>query len=100
MGTGSWDQIRQIRRPKHPKQSRLRNQSGAIVDSDEWADTMAAHMETMQWRVWFVDATDGISPHGVSPVDLTQLFDAEVTQVVKRLRHNRASGPDDIPAEY
>jgi len=49
--TGDWKQLRNIRKPKKLKHSRLRNASGDLIESDMWADTMAAHLEDIQWRV-------------------------------------------------
>ena len=48
---GSWEQIRRIRKPKKPRQGKLRDGQGVLVDSDEWAETMAVHLEAVQWCV-------------------------------------------------
>ena len=46
LSDGQWDQTRELKKkPKKPKQGRLRNASGDLVDSSEWADAMAHHLE-------------------------------------------------------
>ena len=43
---GDWKQIKKLKNPRKAKCRRLRNSAGDLVESDDWADTMAAHLET------------------------------------------------------
>jgi len=56
---GNWQQIRALRKPRKLKCGRLKNSSGQLVESDQWADTMADHLEHVQWYVrpvaWLMD---------------------------------------------
>jgi hypothetical protein len=70
------------------------------VESDQWADTMADYFETIQWRVRPAGLVDGPSLGPQLPVLLSRFTAAEVDIVIQRLKKKRASGPDDVPAEF
>ena len=78
----------------------LRDQKGDLVDSDMWAETMAKHLENVQWCVWPAGLVDGAPLGPELPVQLGELSRVEVELVIKKLRRKRAVGPDEIPAEY
>ena len=98
--TGDWQQIRNVRRPRKPKCGRLQDSNGQLVESDAWGDTMADHLETVQWYVRPPGSVEGPRLGNELPVCLGQFSTAEVKKVVDKLRHHRACGPDGIPAEF
>ena len=97
---GEWHQIRSLRKPRRARCHRLKNASGDFVESDEWADTMAAHMETIQWRVRPMGLVDGPALGGQLPVNVEDFTEGEIEAAVRKLKRRRASGPDEIPAEF
>jgi hypothetical protein len=98
--SGDWKQIRKLRQTRKVNCRRLRNMSGELVESDRWADTMADHLEHVQWRVRPVGAVDGPKLGEELPVSTRPFTEQEVVEIVTKQRKNKASGRDDIPAEY
>ena len=100
VANGNWEQIRKLRKPTKPKQGRLKNSRGELVDSDHWANTRAKHLEEVQWRVRPVSVVDGLAIGNELPVSMASFTEAEVHKVVKKFRSKKAAGPDDMPQEY
>ena len=50
-GSGSWEDIKKLRHPRRPPQGRLQNSAGVLVNSDDRADTLALHLQNVQWAV-------------------------------------------------
>ena len=50
-GTGKWDDIKFFRQKTQPKQGRLRDSEGNLVDISAKADTFAEHLQNLQWKV-------------------------------------------------
>ena len=65
---GSWQSLKKIRRPKPPKRLKLRDHLGELVECSKWADTMARHLETVQWKVRPCGIIDGPSLGNLLPV--------------------------------
>ena len=61
---------------------------------------MADHLEKIQWRVRPAGIIDETPLGDELPVSMSEISGVEVDAELKRLRHNRAAGLDDIPAEY
>ena len=59
LATGDWGEIRRLRRPRKAKQGRLRNARSELVENIEWAETMADHLEHVQWKVRPTGLVDG-----------------------------------------
>ena len=97
---GDWQQIRKLRSSRKAKCRRLRNCDGDIVESDCWADAMAEHLERIQWHVRPLGAVEGHSLTPDLPVSMLQFSSEEVLTTVQKLRKRKASGTDDIPAEF
>ena len=95
---GDWHQIRNLPKPRRARCHRLKNASGDFVESDEWADTMAAHMKTIQWRVRPMGLLDAAALGGQLPVNVQEFTEGEVEAAVRKLKRRQASGPDEIPA--
>jgi hypothetical protein len=97
---GDWQQIRKLRKPRGMRGGRLRNIDGEIVESTEWPDTMADHLEHIQWHVRPAGAVEGPSLGAELPVSVAFFTEIEVKTAILKLKGKRASGPDDIPAEF
>ena len=51
VASGDWASIRKLKKGPSPAQGRLKNAEGVTVDSDLRADTLADHLQNVQWRV-------------------------------------------------
>jgi len=100
LAEGRWSAIKNLRKGRLVRQGRLRDASGDLVDSSMWAETMAKHLEHVQWAVRPVQAVDGPPLGAPLDVNMEAFTEEEVRETGKKLRKGRASGPDDIPAEY
>ena len=100
---GDWDAVRRLRKGgKQEQHGRLRDADGHLVASDQRAETLALYLERVQWAVKFPDAVqkDDRMFDSDLPVD-TSLFRAEeLHKVVSRCKRQKASGCDDIPADF
>ena len=101
VATGDWSQVRKLRKGHTPSQGRLRNANGAYVSSEQRAETLAQHLESVQWSVrptTVVPEREHI--HSPLLADIGRITEREVLKAAKTLKRNRARGMDDIPAEY
>ena len=98
---GSWTAIRNLRCSHGVrKQGRLKDESGEVVDSDQRAETMARHLESIQWAVRPASAVPQRSSLGPDlPVFLGRVTSEEVFKAAKKLRWAKAVGSDNIPGE-
>ena len=101
LATGSWEEIRKLRKGFTPKQGRLKNYSGEVVSSELRAETFAEYLERDQWaeRPCRSPAEPPPSPCQLL-VFLGDISEDEVLKAAKHLRRNRACGVDGIPAEF
>ena len=74
--------------------------SGELVDSNSWAETMAVHLEKIQWRRRLTANVDGPALGPSLPAKSDDFTNEEVLAVLRKLRIGKAAGPDDIPAEF
>ena len=100
LAEGSWKAIKNFRKPRPTKQGRLRDDKDELVSSEHRADTRAAYLEKVQWRVRPAGLVDGPALGSPLPVNLNDFSTEEVKVVVRKLRNDKAAGPDAIPAEY
>ena len=61
---------------------------------------MADHLEQVQWRVRPAGLVDGPSLGQELPVNLQPFSPRELREAVCKLKNQKATGSDDIPAEY
>ena len=94
LDSGSWSAIRKLRKPTVPKQGRLRNLNGELVDSELRAQTLGQYLEQVQWAVHFADATPGLA------VADGLFTESELRLVLVHLRSGKASGADGIPPDF
>ena len=99
--SGDWGQIRKLRKGAPRQQGRLCDANKQVVDSDRRANTLAAHLEQVQWAVRPTTALPDASPiKGELMVDQGVITDAEVRQAARKLKRGRAGGMDEIPPEF
>ena len=49
--SGDWKSLKKLRRRRHSKQGRLRNEDGHLVSSELRAGTLSHPLERIQWKV-------------------------------------------------
>ena len=49
--TGDWSRVKKPRKQKPPNQGRLKDQHGQLVSCEDRSETLAKHLETVQWAV-------------------------------------------------
>lgn len=80
----------------------VRNANGEVVDTNARPDTMGHYFETVQWQVRFpelVPDSEGII-HPILPIACGSFSFDELDFVLRKLKYGKASGHDDIPAEF
>ena len=99
--SGDWQQVRRLRKGFKPSQGRLKDSSGAFVSSELRAETLADHLERIQWAV---RPTSAVPARGALNDTLTinsgPITREEVLKAARSLKQGRASGLDDVPGEY
>ena len=99
--TGDWSQIRKLRRGRSTQQGRLKDVAGELVSSDSRATTLAAHLEQVQWAVTPTSAAPDRAPlFDELQLDMGSPTEQEVITAGRKLRSNRACGPDGVPGEF
>jgi len=78
----------------------LKNASGELVSSESRAETMAAYLEQVQWKVRPATLIDEPPLGPPLPVIELPFGELEVGASIRRMAKNKATGPDDVPAEY
>ena len=101
LAIGDWDVIRRLRKGFTPKQGRLKDHTGACVDSNARADTLAHHLMHVQWAVRdTTPAQNNPTVAEVLPVNLEAITEEEGIRAGKRLKSNKACGLDSVLGEY
>ena len=90
---GSWEQIKKLRRPRKVQHGRLCDSQGKLVESDQWSNTMADYLASVQWRVRPPGLVDGAALGQELPVLLADFSSIEVKRVIEKLRKKKATGP-------
>ena len=103
--TGDWASVRKLRKGFTPKQGRLRNAEGDLVESNLRADVLADHLEKVQWAPRPIAASTAQQASnenlfGPLPVKLGKVEEAEVCKAAGKLKNDRASGLDRVPGEF
>ena len=98
---GDWGEIRKLRKGFSPKQGRLVNSAGNFVPRNGRAETLAEHLERVQWAVRPTTAVIDRPPIGDDlPIFTKDILEEELIRAAKHLRRNRAHGLNGIPAEF
>ena len=98
--SGKWSRVRQLRQGFTPKPN-MKNSEGEIVDSTERAETLAKYYEKVQGHV----RPDDLDEHGEAlgpelDIELGPVAHSELVEAAKALKRNKASGADQVPAEF
>ena len=99
--SGDWKCLRRLRRGRPVKQGRLRDRNGDLVSSDLRAETLAEHLEQVQWRVRPTTlVADARAPLGETlPVNVQNFNLAELRKAISKMANGKATKADDIPIE-
>ena len=99
--SGDWSEIRKLRKGFAPKCGRLRDVDGEVVESELHAESLAKYFQDVQWAVRPVSIATTDSPIGSPlPVETGPFNDEEIVAAASRLRRNKATGTDHVPAEF
>jgi hypothetical protein len=76
--------------------------AGVSVESDLRAETLADHLEKVQWAVRPVSLREGQTGliSNVLPVELGNITKSEICSAAKQLNIGKSCGTDAVPAEF
>ena len=99
---GDWDAMKMIRKGRRAQQGRLRDTGGRIVSSEERAETLAEHLEKVQWEVRPTSLTPGSDDilREPLPVSLEPFAHPELRKAIRKMRNGKAAKPDDVRVEF
>ena len=101
LASADWSEVRKLRKGHQPKQGRLKNSTGEMQSSEARAETLAEHLEHVQWAVRPLTTSDAsTNDRQALEVNLGEISEKEVVSAGWKLKNNRASGLDKIPGEY
>ena len=94
--------VEKLRKGTAKRKGRLRNMEGEVVASEKKAETLAEYFEKVQWCVRPVTHESDVAEDRTEelPVDVGAIRMTELRYAAQKLKSNRASGIDDIPAEF
>ena len=83
------------------QQGRLQDQSGAFVSSEHRSETMAQHLERVQWAVRPASVVSALPPlYDELPMNLSPITKEEVWKILNKLHKNKAPGHDNLYPEF
>ena len=100
--SGDWNAVQRLRKPRLPKQGRLRNLRGELVESEMRAQTLGEYLEQVQWSIHFADAAPAdteLYRDGLAIAD-DVFTTSELQRVLVHLQAGKASGEDGIPPDF
>ena len=95
-----WRWIKRVRSDYKPRPVSIRDSQGKPTSQTQQAQTFAEYLRDSHWAAPpapYSGPTDPIHPP--ASVDLNPITQAEMQTALKELAHNKAPGPDTIPAE-
>ena len=100
--TGDWNEIRKLRKGFAPHQGRLKDMVGDLLASNSRADTLADHLEKVQWAVRLVSLREGKTGliANLLPVELGNITENEICSATKQLNVGQSCGAITVPAEF
>ena len=98
---GDWDAMKHVRKPRPHKQGRLRNLRGELASFEQRSETLADHLEQVQWQVRPVTAAQQPEAPLREPfaVCMRPLAMAELRRAISKAKNATASKEDDVPIE-
>ena len=101
---GNWSAVKRYRKGFCPPPGRLQNSKGDLVDTSQRADTLATYFENVQWDGNWEPLQPGaisIQPLGNRlEINVNEFSKEELMASARKAKRNRASGVDNIPAEF
>ena len=100
-GTGDWQALRRLKQGRKAVQTRLCDETGNTVSTEQRADVFAQHLETIQWRVRPVTLLPGVEPplHTELEVELGPFCHVELRKAIRKLKNGKATRQGDISIE-
>ena len=99
--SGDWKSIKKLRRGRIVKQGRLKNTDGEFVSSELRAETLAEHLEKVQWRIRPTTLIPEQRPNlgDVFHVSRSDFNHTELRKAISKMASGKATKTDDIPVE-
>ncbi|CAE7374522.1 jockey\pol [Symbiodinium natans] len=95
-----WKWIKRVRSDYKPRPVSIRDSQGKPTSLSQQAQTFAEYLRDSHWAAPPTPYTGPTDPiHPAAAVDLSPITTAELNAALKELAHNKAAGPDSIPAE-
>ena len=99
--TGEWAAIKRLRKWRYAKQGRLRNLQGELVSSEHRAETLAEHLEKIQWKVRPTTLVPGAGePLGDTlQINENDFTHHELRYVIQQASSGKSTKVHDVPTE-
>ena len=94
-----WKEIRKLRKSFCPKQGRPKKGQD-VVESNPRADVLAKHFETVQWCSRFTTGAGGDRLEPPLPMWQDDITVEEMIFAATTLKNRKATGKDNMPAEF
>ena len=98
---GDWKSLKKLRSPPKPKQGRLKDLAGQTVSSEERAETLAEHLEQVQWQVRPITLIPNSDPCLNSKFDIHDgpIEMPELRKAIRKMKSGKATKEHDVPIE-
>ena len=95
-----WHWIKRVPSDYKPRPVSIRESQGRPTSQTQQAQTFAEYLRDSHWAAPAAPYSGPTDPiHPTAPVDPNPITIEELQAAIKRLAHNKAPGPDTIPAE-
>ena len=102
LSDNKWDPVKMHKKGYTPKHTKLKDLQGRQVHDRLRATTFADYYEQRHWTIEHEDRED-ISEEPIWPtneeVETNEITAKELDEAIRKLKNNKAPGPDEIPAE-
>ena len=95
-----WQWIKRLKQPYTGKSIALKDLNGKLVNTFAQAETFGEYLEQKHWGNPHQHYTGSTLPiHEHSPVNMNPVTLKELRPLIQKMKNNKATGPDNIPAE-